>query len=121
VHLNFVALCLCRWIVTLSIMCLAVANEQLEMPPKWLSRAEYVLNSYCRNWSVFASSHVVSALAPHRIVSSSLAEMSLVELWFLHDILEQGHTVSEEEADEFTGGQSVMLWRTPMYTRHGRV
>jgi hypothetical protein len=100
---------------------LAIADEQLELPPKWLTRAEYVLNAYRRNWAVFSNSHVVSALAPRRLVSSSLAQMSVAELWYLRDILERGRTVSEDEVNAFVAEQGLMLWRTPHSTRHGRV
>jgi hypothetical protein len=98
---------------------LAIADEQLGLPPKWLTRAEYVLNAYRRNWAVFSSSHVVSALAPRRLVSSSLVQMSVAELWYLRDIL--GRTVNKDEANAFVARQGLMLWRTPHSTRHGRV
>jgi hypothetical protein len=87
---------------------LAVVDEQLEIPPKWLSRAKYILNAYCRKWNVFTSSHVVSALVPRRLVSSSLAQMSLAKLWFLRDILEHGRKVSEDEANAFTRGPHAL-------------
>ena len=100
---------------------LAVAEEELELPPKWLTRAEYVLNAYQRNWAMFTTSHVVSALAHRHLVLSSLAQMSMAELWYLRDILQWGCEASKDEADAFVAGQGLMLWQTPHFTRNGRV
>jgi hypothetical protein len=100
---------------------LAIVDEQMHMLPRWLSTAELIITAYHRTWAVFSINWVVSAFAPPTILTSSMAQLTMPELWFLRDVLERGAIVNDEDAASFTDENGVVLWRIPLHSRNGRV
>jgi hypothetical protein len=81
---------------------LAIADESIHALPRWLSIAKLVLTAYHRTWDVFSTNQAVSDFASPSILTSSIVQLTLPELWFLHDVLEQGVIVSGKDASSFT-------------------
>jgi hypothetical protein len=95
---------------------LAITDEQMHVPPRWSSVAELIVMAYHRTWAIFSTSQAVSTLAPPTILTSSMAQLTVPELWFLRDVLEQGAIVNDEDAASVTDGNRVVQWRTPLHS-----
>ena len=84
--------------------------------------AEVVVRSDAyRTWVVFSTNRVVTAFAPATILMSSMAQLTVLELWFLRDEWEQGVIVNDEDAASFTDENGVVLWQIPLHSRNGRL
>jgi hypothetical protein len=103
------------------VLCLAIVDEQMHMPPRWLSTAELIVTTYHRTWVVFSTNRAVSAFALPTILTSSMAQLTVPELWFLCDVLERGAIVNDEDAASFTDGNGIVLWQIPLHSRDGHV
>jgi hypothetical protein len=100
---------------------LAIVDEQMHVPPRWLSAAELIITAYHQTWAVFSTNRAVSAFAPPTILTSSMVQLTMPELWFLRNVLERGTIVNDEDAASFTDGKGVVLWRIPLHSRNGHV
>jgi hypothetical protein len=100
---------------------LAIADEQMMIESKWVTKAEYMMDVYRRNWEAFKQNRFVSMFAPRYLLTSSLAKLTLMELWFLRDILERGCVMGEEEFKTVKEGNALLLWRSPAECCNGRV
>jgi hypothetical protein len=103
------------------VLCLAIVDEQMHVPPRWLSAAELIVTAYHRTWAVFSTNRAVSAFAPPTILTLSMAQLTVLELWFLRDVLERGAIVNDEDVASFSDGNGVVLWRILLHSRNGRV
>jgi hypothetical protein len=92
------------------VLCLAIVDEQMHVPPRWLSATELIVTAYHRTWAVFSTNRAISTFAPPTILMSSMAQLTVPKLWFLRDVLEQGAIVNDEYAASFTNGNGVVLW-----------
>jgi hypothetical protein len=98
---------------------LSIVDEQMQLPPKWLTAPEYVVTQYHRNWLAFSKHRAISKNVPNSVLNSPLPNLTLPELWFLRDMLERGRVVDDTEVANFDGGSAHVLWRSPAYG-HGR-
>jgi hypothetical protein len=98
---------------------LAIVDEQMHVPPRWLFAVELIVTAYHRTWAVFDTNQAVSAFAPSTILTSSMAQLTVPELWFLRDVLERGAIVNDEDAASFTDGNGIVLWRIHLHSRNG--
>jgi hypothetical protein len=76
---------------------------------------------YHRTWAIFSTNRAISAFAPSTILTSSMAQLIVSELWFLRDVLERGAVVNDKDAASFTDMNGVVLWQIPLHNRNGRV
>jgi hypothetical protein len=100
---------------------LAIVDEQMHMPLRWLFVAELIVTAYHRTWAIFSTNRAVSAFALPTILMSSMEQLTVLELWFLRDVLEQGAIVNDKDAASFTDGNGVVLWQIPLHSHNGHV
>jgi hypothetical protein len=103
------------------VLCLAIVDEQMHVPPRWLSAVELIVTAYHRTWGIFSTNRAVSAFSPPTILMSSITQLIVPELWFFRDMLERGAIVNDEDAASFTNGNEVVLWQIPLHSGNGRV
>jgi hypothetical protein len=63
------------------VLCLAIVDEQMHVPPRWLFAAELIVTAYHRTWVVFNTNRAISAFAPPTILTSSMVQLIVPELW----------------------------------------
>jgi hypothetical protein len=80
------------------VLYLAIVDEQMQVPPRWLFAAKLIVTVYHRTWAVFSTNQVVSAFATTTILTSSMVQLTVPELWFLRDVLERGTVVNDKNA-----------------------